>query len=78
MPRKVPLARRRLCHVVHVRYHFEEFLEVVVQDDSKHHQSEAGCRGEHFLDDLIVAVKLVKDESDSFGGYRAIDRQEYE
>ena len=56
---------------------FEAFLEVVVQDD-KHCQSEGGCKGEQFLDDLIVIVELVKDENDSFDGYRPIDRQEYE
>ena len=73
-PQKVRLARRRLGHALHVRDHVKEFLKVVVQDD-EHCQSEVGSRGEHFLDDLIVVIELVKDEGDAFHGDRpSIDR----
>ena len=75
VPQKVLLARRCLGLVLHVRDHFKEFLEVVVQDD-KHHQSEVGGRGEHFLDYLIVVIEVVKDDGNSFHSNRPLVPQE--
>ena len=73
--RKVPLARRGLGHIFHVRDHLEAFLKVVVEDD-EHRQSEVGGRSKQILYHLIVVVELVQDDGDSFHGNRLFDCQE--